>query len=150
MPVVFPAKLETTHDTEFTDWGVRMASVFGDQPGECAETSGFLFSHRCGEMAQSNCAECRKFICPRHTVNIDQRMLCTTCAKGVQRSDSGSTAYRDDPYFYSGYYYPEYHSYSYGSARSSHDFTDADEAALGAREANDQDAKAFENNMGAS
>jgi hypothetical protein len=127
-----------------------MASVFGDQPGECAESSGFLFSHRCGELAQSNCAECRKFICPRHTVSIDQRMLCTTCAKGVKRGERQSNTYYDDPYFYSSYYYPGYHVYHHGHHHSSHDFTDADEAALGAREANDEDVKAFENNMGAS
>ncbi len=125
-----------------------MSYALDVQPGECAETSGFLFSHKCGEAATTKCSQCQKFICLRHTITDEQRSLCTTCAKGLPNTRS-SSRYDDDPYFYSDVYYPGYHHFGYGLGRSS-DFTDGDEQALGDKEPELKDVKAFENNMGAS
>src|SRR5262245_28075489 len=104
-----------------------MASDPQYRAGECGETSGFLFSHRCGEFALNVCGQCQKPICQQHTVVEQDLLLCTTCAK--DRMQSGNVTnrdrYRDDPYFYSSY-----HSYPMAMGHASSDFTDADEQAL--------------------
>jgi len=122
--------------------------------GECQETSGFLFSHTCGEVAMRCCEKCNKEICDRHTVRAVQaeygkeQILCTTCARqsstvtqgrGPQRT---SDRYYDDPYFYTDDHYPNYQM-------DRDEFTDADEAALRGGIAADE-LRSFEDDMGAS
>lgn len=115
--------------------------------GECAETSGFLFSHACGEFAITECASCGKPICHRHAVpDEEEGTLCISCAKQRQRQsgrDLDDEYDSDDPYFYAGHYYAGYYW-------DSDDFTDSDEAVLSGGEAGDDDLRAFEDDMGAS
>ena len=137
------------------------------QQGECNETSGFLFSHRCGQPAMNKCVQCQKPICERHTYTSPDKpgeQFCTTCAKQFlsqqpppttpgQTPYYSSPYYGYEPYFYTGYYY---HGYPYGGYhRSGHnagsrDFTDADERSLTGSEPTAEDARAFENDMGGS
>ena len=125
--------------------------------GECQETSGFLFSHRCGDFALNTCGACQKRICERHTVHQETGDLCSTCFKRLtpaqQPTDPNSQTYRyrNDPYYYSHYYYPGYYYHSRPSRGvDRRDFTESDQAALGGGEATGRDAEAFEDNMGAS
>ncbi len=124
--------------------------------GECQETSGFLFSHPCGEVALRSCVKCQKEICDRHTVREvqagdgEELVLCTTCAKeshaaapgpGSRRTTDG---YADNPHFYM------YHHYPHSQHQLDRDeFTDADEAALGDSTAAGK-TRRFEDDMGAS
>jgi hypothetical protein len=141
------------------------------QQGECNETSGFLFSHRCGQPALNKCVQCQKPICERHTYNDPNKpgeQFCTTCAKqfiSQQQPAPGQTPYQTgphyggygyggygyEPYFYTGYYY---HGYPYGGyhrgSHSTSDFTDADERSLTGGEPSRDDARAFESDMGGS
>jgi len=110
--------------------------------GECNETSGFLFPHRCGQLSSFECEQCRKPICHQHVAaGLGQGTLCTTCGKAVAAPKSQHDR-RDDPYFYSDHYYTGYY---WGDA----DFNDADEAVLRDARGPD-DVGAFENDMGAS
>jgi len=148
------------------------------QQGECNETAGFLFSHRCGEPAVNACVQCQKPICQRHTfVNPENtsEQFCTTCGKkylqsqqgnqptgGVRPSNRGDFTdhgygygygYGYDPYFYTGYHYHDYPMGGYGRSRhsiSSHDFTDADERSLSGGEPSRDQLQQFENDMGGS
>ena len=111
--------------------------------GECAETSGFLFRHSCGEPAATECRECGKPICKRHSVHEEGGLWCTTCAKQLFRDDElrGRRYYDDDPYFYSTYHYTDYYDDT--------DFTES-EAVLTGGEAGEEDVETFEDDMGAS
>lgn len=118
------------------------------RPGECAETSGFLFAHACGDFADFECTQCGKPICHRHTSQeLGGPALCTACARqayGEQSAQGGpSDRYSNDPYFYSHRYYPTYMWHG-------HDFTEGDEAVLTGGEADANDLRGFENDMGAS
>lgn len=126
-----------------------MSSAFDAQPGECAETSGFLFSHKCGEMAVQKCSGCNKYICARHSVTDQQRLLCTSCAKGQLNSQAPNRYDDNDPYFYSSVYYPSYHQYRFGQ-HYNRDFNESDEQALEGKPAERSDVQAFENDVGAS
>ncbi len=130
---------------------------FPSRQGECQDSSGFLFSHRCGDFATHRCEKCGKEICDRHTVppaardavQGADRVCWTTCGKEDRTGQSQPTGgrhydpYYDDPYYYADTHYPSYH-------RGRDDFTDSDEAAVagGAMAAGDLDA--FEDDMGGS
>lgn len=135
----------------------------------CQETTGFLFHHACANPVSCQCDECKKFTCEHHSVAEGMSTYCTTCAKKLARSSHGtrqlrpSSAYDDDPYWYSdnhyrgyGYYGSGYwgHAYISGSSSgSSHqrqapdpnDFTESDTASVRA----EGDAN-FENEIGGS
>jgi hypothetical protein len=76
--------------------------------------------------------------------------VCTTCAKKSQQGAKQSSRqsrqgyYRDDPYFYGGYYYGHGYQHGYhGSSRNDHnDFTEAD-----AENLTDEGDEGFENDM---
>ncbi len=121
--------------------------------GECQETSGFLFSHQCGDFA-ARAAQCDKEICERHSVQDPTaqdaaRVLCTTCGKSLLNPPStrGDRANRHDPYYDDPYYY-SYHYYT-GYSHDNDAFTDSDEAAIGGATAAHELTK-FEDDMGAS
>ena len=140
------------------------------QQGECNETSGFLFSHRCGEPAMNQCVQCQKPICQRHMFanpNNTNEIFCTTCAKKFlqEKGPPSSTGgrgpgvgrpyddYGHDPYFYTGYYYHDYPYGRYhrsGHSHTGHDFTDGDEGTLFGGEPSRDALHQFENDMGGS
>ena len=93
---------------------------FGANTGECQETSGFLFSHRCGSIAVRECSQCTKSICQEHSVDLGGMLVCVTCAKqqretptndgqgtssGGAYTTSGTDYYHSSPYFYSDSWY---------------------------------------------
>ena len=47
-----------------------IVNAFGQNTGECQETTGFLFSHRCGSIAVRECSQCAKSICQEHSVDL--------------------------------------------------------------------------------
>ncbi|WP_428264149.1 hypothetical protein [Haliangium sp.] len=142
----------------------------GPTGGPCAETSGFLFSHRCENAAVSQCARCNKAVCKKHTVEIDPgdgtpvQHMCTACGKKVHKhlgrrrdsEDAHGTYYRDryydDPYLYSSFYYTHYGYYGHGSW--GHDYYDSGYDANSFSEADGaslfDDGNEFEHDMGAS
>ncbi len=140
------------------------------QQGECNETAGFLFAHRCGNPAMNQCVQCQKPICERHTfVNPSDQaeLFCTSCGKKfVQQQtqnappgqgNNGTSGpfydYGYSPYFYTGYYYNDYPYGGYhrtGHSTSPHDFTDADERSLMGNEPTREAAGQFEADMGGS
>ena len=108
----------------------------------CAEVSGFLFTHPCGQFARYRCGQCQKPICVQHSVNNGPIELCVSCAKGNLGNDQTPTRSYDTPYWYSTTHYDSnYHWPGSGS----NDFTQADEAAL----TQEGDAE-WEQNLGAS
>lgn len=117
--------------------------------GQCQETAGFLFSHHCEDPAVATCEECGKAVCSDHaattyTDSTHETVLCTTCAKKRQRSDTDSVRYENDPYYYSIYYYDDYYY-------DEHDFNESDEAVLtGGHELNESESAEFEDDMRAS
>lgn len=120
------------------------------RPGECNETSGFLFSHPCSEPADHVCGQCAKPICGKHAVDTSGVLRCTSCAKTWLRGEgrnsnaaSGQPGY--GPYYGSPYFYTWHH---YGSHH--HHFHDGDEGALRDREPTREDLEGFEQDMGAS
>ena len=116
----------------------------------CRETSGFLFSHECEQMARYACERCGKPICPQHVAYEGMDTLCIRCsqqdpeiAKKKTEPDSdyrNQDGYDPDPYWYSRSYYRTY-------AWHDNDFTEADESVL---VGNDGDDVEWENDMGAS
>lgn len=120
-----------------------MAELPQYRPGECGETTGFLFSHACGEISLHICTQCQKPICMHHTVVCEEGTLCTTCAKSAPSRTGASRTNDDDPYFYSDTYYPGYR-------RVGHDFNDSDERLLRESEPTADEIRAFEGDMGAS
>lgn len=124
---------------------------FPSGKGECRETRGFLFSHRCGRFATTACGQCGKDICDRHSVAEGDAVWCTTCAKqsrpGTSRpgtSRPGTShpgGYYHDPYYYAYDHYPHYHA-------DRDDFTDGDEAALAGGAAAAAEMAQFEDQMG--
>ena len=109
----------------------------------CQETSGFLFSHRCGRPGLFSCAQCHKRICPQHArPQPPEAFLCVTCAQGTSDAGWGSDDDDDDdPYFYSSR-----HRRRSGSSDQDDpmDFTEGDQAKL------DDKDDAFEDDMGGS
>ncbi len=107
--------------------------------GQCHETAGFLFSHRCDRLSFVRCSRCGKPICDRHSHELGDAIACTACVKADPMAgalppgtDPGTvppgtvppgaippgtvrgtrySSYYDDPYFYSYHYYPGYYSY---------------------------------------
>lgn len=105
----------------------------------CKECAGFLFSHRCGNLADARCVACGKGICHSHQRPGDGGVICVACAKqradGVlpQAQNAAPKQYGDDPYFYSrnvyggyGYYAAGSWGASYAGAHHRDDFTSAD------------------------
>lgn len=127
--------------------------------GQCNETTGFLFSHDCGEPADHVCGQCQKPVCGKHTVDTQGTLRCTTCAKTWMRTagqnPQGATGGYSDPYPYYGspYFYTWHHygpSYDHQYNRHHHHFHDGDEGSLKGREPGREDLEGFENDMGAS
>jgi len=120
---------------------------FNPAGGEtCRETSGFLFSHPCEQIARYVCERCGKPICPQHVAYHEGRTLCIGCEKQAPTPEElkrpkiqDDSAY-DDPYWYSRLYYETY---------SWHDneFTEADESVLIHHDGEDVE---WEKDMGAS
>lgn len=54
------------------------------QPLQCADTSGFLFSHPCDRLATGQCATCGKPICIEHTRLTATGPRCVTCLREEQ------------------------------------------------------------------
>jgi len=122
---------------------------FPSRKGECQETSGFLFSHGCGEFATSRCEKCGKDICDRHTVHAADRVCCTTCGKEDRTPPPRSTGRRAyDPYYDYPYYYASIHYTDYHGSRD--DFTDSDEAAVAGGAIAANELGVFEDDMGGS
>ena len=95
-------------------------NAFGQNTGECQETSGFLFSHRCGSIAVRECSQCAKSICQEHSVDLGGMLVCVTCAKQQREApppdqqpgsdtsppySTGGGYYNQSPYFYSDTWY---------------------------------------------
>ena len=95
----------------------------------CAETSGFLFAHKCEHPAVHNCGQCGKGICHQHShQSKGQTQLCTTC---IKNDDTNYGYYRNDPYFYGHYHYGGWGTYHGSRWRDDYDhdhddFTEAD------------------------
>ena len=114
----------------------------------CRETSGFLFSHACEQMARYNCQRCGKAICPQHVAYQDLDTICIRCSQQdpqlqqekEQRRTRDPDDYDPDPYWYSRSYYRTYSWHD-------NDFTEADESVL---IGNDGEDVEWENDMGAS
>ena len=141
------------------------------RPGECQETTGFLFAHRCGDVAVRECQECQKPICQQHSVDSGGVMRCVGCEKKLRSQQQnqqrppqspGGTYYDDSPYFYGssyGYGYDygygrhrhHYHHHHHHSTDSNHhEIVDADEAALSGEEVTAEEVRGFEDDLGAS
>ena len=118
---------------------------FPSRKGECQETSGFLFSHRCGEFATNRCAKCGKDVCDRHTVRSPEGVCCTTCAKEYRtpRPRGTGRGCHDDPYYYADDHYPDYHG-------GRDDFTESDEAAVAGGAMAASELGMFEDDLGGS
>ena len=93
--------------------------VYADD-GQCHDTAGFLFSHRCDRLSFVRCAICRKPICDRHSHDLGGTVACTACVKADPTASAQSAQttrgtrygrYYDDPFFYGHHYYPGYYSY---------------------------------------
>lgn len=51
---------------------------------QCADTSGFLFSHPCDRLATGQCGTCAKPICIEHTRLTATGPRCVTCLRDEQ------------------------------------------------------------------
>lgn len=121
--------------------------------GECQETTGFLFAHRCGNLALNKCYQCQKTICADHTVFENEMMYCTSCGQQRLAAQDQSTPnvdsrsnYSQNPFFYHYYYFPSYHHHS-SSHHDRSDFTDADQAAFQSGDPSREDLAGFEQDM---
>jgi len=135
---------------------------------ECQGTAGFLFRHRCGGEAVTECLDCGKAICHKHAKGPDGKEVCVQCARGGFRRRKGrAPAPRgrsrardrvddfddDDPFFYGVAYYDGYGHYGgrswghehYEDTHDVDDFTEADAAAFDVEQDTD-----YEHDMGAS
>lgn len=107
----------------------------------CQETSGFLFSHPCGQMAGLTCGTCGKSVCSRHAQMGEAGVQCITCA----RASAGDSTWgsddddQDSPYFYSS----RYRSRSGLGEIDANDFQEGDQGAF-------DKGEGFEDDMGAS
>lgn len=92
----------------------------------CQETSGFLFSHRCGRPSFLTCATCHKAVCAQHARPTGlEGFRCVTCALAASPSGaSDAESDDDDPYFYSS----RHHARD-GGPPDALDFTDGDRSA---------------------
>lgn len=110
----------------------------------CDETSGFLFSHRCGRPGLLSCSACGKRICQQHArPRLPEGFQCVTCAHaggGNDAGDSGDSEDDDDPFFYSARYRTRAGTRDNGPM----DFTEGDQGVL------DDRGDAFEDDMGGS
>lgn len=138
----------------------------------CQDRTGFLFAHDCDRQADDACAECERAVCSEHGHWIEEKTLCTPCAKrhdkrgpdrGHARGRKGRTGRRgredehdhDDPWYSSPYFYGYSHYYGFGSYRHGHwgseyvhdphDFTEADAGSLTGEE-----GAGFEHDVGGS
>jgi len=94
--------------------------------GMCQETSGFLFSHRCGRFAVQACMYCGKALCEAHAHPGAEGVACTSCMKQRPKdeseadksnrpardddSDDDNDSWDDSPYSYGERWYPGYGS----------------------------------------
>jgi hypothetical protein len=116
----------------------------------CEERAGFLFSHACNERVADQCKNCSKGICQTHTHLQAGTVVCSSCAKKLDRKEQKQSAsnekgasersdrryrshHRRSPYFYHNHYYG-YGYYGAGYWGSHHmdrnDFTEADAESL--------------------
>lgn len=112
----------------------------------CQETSGFLFSHRCGRPGVLSCQQCHKRICPLHArAQPPEAFLCVSCAAQGQVVAGTGTDWDsdddDDPHFYSRRHRRKKDK---DNDDESMDFTEGDQGKLA-----DQDDP-FEGDMGGS
>ena len=103
--------------------------------GTCEQTTGFLFSHPCGQPVSVACMRCGQLVCEEHVSAVDAELLCVTCAQdddGEGDNETASTTPEDDPsYYYDGYgYYGPGSSWGGGASRDPNDFTEADGESL--------------------
>lgn len=100
----------------------------------CQETSGFLFSHRCGRPGVLVCMRCHKYVCQQHARSRGpDGMLCVTCARGDVAAGGGSDSDsddNDDPYFYSSRYRQRSGRKNDDDGDDPVDFTEGDQSAL--------------------
>ncbi|MFY2556827.1 hypothetical protein ACN469_04300 [Corallococcus terminator] len=117
----------------------------------CEVSTGFLFSHACGLPAGALCPRCGKRVCDAHlSSNQEGALVCTSCAAAGDdgSEDDGSTHEDSDDAssYYEDYgYYGSGSSWSRGSSKDPHDFTEADGESL----RHEQDAS-FEEDLGGS
>ncbi|NMO18003.1 hypothetical protein HPC49_14845 [Pyxidicoccus fallax] len=120
----------------------------------CQETTGFLFSHACGEPMEAACDRCGKILCRDHVSSVQGESLCMTCAEEEEDdegdegadSDSDSSPTEDDPsYYYDDYGYYGGSTWGGGSSKDPNDFTEADGESL-----RNEDDASFEEDLGGS
>lgn len=104
---------------------------------KCRETAGFLFSHPCSESAGQQCSKCAKPVCAKHVRLWDQQPFCVGCHKDERRIAGQQQGDRDDPYYYSTFYYNDYDDYGQW-----------DRFSRGDREAFDSDASDWSEDWG--
>jgi hypothetical protein len=78
----------------------------------CRETAGFLFSHPCNRGDVARCKLCEKPICEKHVRALAGNRVCVSCHKERTKADGQEDWMRDDPHYYSAYYYRDYDNYS--------------------------------------
>lgn len=91
----------------------------------CQETSGFLFSHRCGRPSFMTCLTCLKPICAQHArPAIPEGFRCIACALVTGNPNDSHVDHDgdEDPYFYRNEHA--------GAAPDAMDFTDGDRTAI--------------------
>ena len=108
--------------------------------GRCAERTGFLFPHDCGNEAVSRCDSCQKAICVDHRHGVTEQDYCSTCAK---RLPDARQRFHETPFFYGPTWYPSSGVFSTGNDPD--DFTDADGVST-----LQEGSEAFERDLGAS
>ena len=59
------------------------------RPLQCADTSGFLFTHPCDRLATGQCATCGKPICIEHTRLTAGGPRCVTCLREAEIDRDG-------------------------------------------------------------
>lgn len=100
----------------------------------CKETAGFLFSHPCRRGDVARCGLCEKPICEKHVRVHDGKRVCVSCHKEHNKATPGSQKEawrRDDPYYYSSFYYHDYDDYSSYDSYSMDDRDAFDSGAAG-------------------
>ena len=120
----------------------------------CQESTGFLFSHECGQPMAATCGRCGKIVCKDHVTFAEAETLCLSCAEADDEDDGGeadgdtdSSLDEDDPsYYYKDYgYYGPGSVWGRGSSNDSNDFTEADGESL-----RNEDDASFEEDLGGS
>lgn len=80
--------------------------------GRCRETAGFLFSHPCNRADLAKCRLCEKPVCEKHLRDLAGSQVCVSCHKERNKGQGQGDWMRDDPHYYSGFYYSDYEDYS--------------------------------------